>query len=90
MKRIVTVAPEDGLHARPATAFVRTANGFDADVRVGPANGDLVEAESVLAVTSLGVPSGQAVRIVAEGADAEAALDALESVLSTPEAKRST
>lgn len=90
MERTVTVVPADGLHARPAAAFVETANGFDAGVRVAPVDGDSVDAASMLAVTSLGVASGDDVTIVAEGDDAEAALDALEDVLSTPEADQTT
>ena len=87
MERIVTVVPEAGLHARPAAKFVETAGEFDADVTIAPADGsrDAVDASSMLAVTGLGVPSGTEVRLVAEGDDAEAALDALEDVLSTPE-----
>ncbi|QRV14182.1 HPr family phosphocarrier protein [Haloterrigena salifodinae] len=86
MERTVTVVPEDGLHARPAAKFVETASEFDADVRVAPANGDdPVDAASMLAVTSLGVASGEDVRLIAEGDDAEAALDDLEELLTTPE-----
>jgi phosphocarrier protein len=39
----------------------------------------------MLGVTGLNVPAGDDVLVVAEGDDAEAALDALETVLSTPE-----
>jgi phosphocarrier protein len=86
MERIVTVVPEDGLHARPASNFVETANSFDAEISLGRADdGDLVPAASMLAVTGLGVGHGEAVKLVAEGDDAEDALDALEAVLSTPE-----
>ncbi|WP_339102792.1 phosphocarrier protein HPr [Haloterrigena salinisoli] len=85
MERTVTVVPEDGLHARPAAKFVETATEFDADVRVAPTDGDAVDAASMLAVTSLGVASGEDVRLIAEGDDAEAALDDLEELLSTPE-----
>ncbi|MFC7203552.1 phosphocarrier protein HPr [Haloferax namakaokahaiae] len=86
MERIVTVVPEDGLHARPASKFVETANSFDAEISLGRADdGDLVPAASMLAVTGLGVSHGEEVKLVAEGDDAEAALDALEAVLSTPE-----
>lgn len=87
MERTVTVVPEDGLHARPAAKFVETAGEFDADVQVAPAteSDDLVSAASMLAVTSLGVASGDDVRIVAEGGDAERALDELEAILTTPE-----
>lgn len=86
-ERVVTVVPEDGLHARPAATFVETANEYDADVTVAPVDGDAVDAASMLAVTSLGVASGDEVRLVADGDDAEAALDALEDVLTTPEAE---
>jgi phosphocarrier protein HPr len=87
-ERTVTVVPEAGLHARPASEFVQTANEYDCDLRVGATdNGgeDLVDARSMLAVTSLGVGHDEQVRLAAEGDNAAVALDALERVLSTPE-----
>ncbi|WP_380676977.1 phosphocarrier protein HPr [Salinigranum sp. GCM10025319] len=85
MERVVTVVPEAGLHARPASKFVETVNEYDSDIKIGREDGDLAPAGSMLTVTGLGVKSGETVRLVAEGDDAEAALDALEAVLSTPE-----
>lgn len=88
-ERVVRVVPEAGLHARPASKFVETANRYESRVRVGPAAADadgLVDAASMLAVTGLAVDHGEEVRLVAEGDDADAALDALAEVLSTPEA----
>jgi phosphocarrier protein len=87
MERVVTIVPEAGLHARPASAFVQTANEYDAEVTIAPvADGtDLVNAGSMLAVTGLGVESAEDVRLAAEGDDAEAALDALEDVLTSDE-----
>ena len=86
MERVVTVVPEDGLHARPAAKFVETAGTYDATVLVEPADGDrsAVAADSMLAVTGLGVKGGDDVVLTAEGSDAEAALDALEAILSEP------
>ena len=85
MERIVEVVPEAGLHARPASEFVQTANGFDSKVTVGRANDDnVVSANSMLAVTGLNVNHGERVRITAEGGDAETALDELEALLTTP------
>ncbi|MBX0324561.1 HPr family phosphocarrier protein [Halomicroarcula sp. F13] len=87
MERTVAVVPEAGLHARPASKFVQTVNQYDATVTVGRADdGDdgMVDANSMLAVTGLNVEHGESVRIVAEGADASEALDALETVLTTP------
>lgn len=85
VERTVTVVPEAGLHARPASKFVETANQFDCDIRIGTGGDDPVDARSMLGVSSLGVENGEDVRLIAEGDDAEDALDALETVLSTPE-----
>jgi phosphocarrier protein len=87
MERVVTVVPESGLHARPASKFVQTANQFDADLSIAPCDGDSdpKNARSILAVTGMSVRSSEKVRLIAEGKDAKAALDALENVLSTPE-----
>lgn len=86
----MSVVPEAGLHARPASKFVATAGEYDSHVTVTPVDDgelthDPVDATSMLAVTGLGVEQGDDVRLAAEGPDAEAALDALEALLSTPE-----
>jgi phosphocarrier protein len=82
MERIVDVVPQAGLHARPASAFVQTANTFDAEITIGRADSDeSVSANSMLSVTGLNIEHGESVRITAEGTDAEAALDALEALL---------
>lgn len=86
-ERVVTVVPEAGLHARPAAKFVETANEYDeCEITIGAVeNGEQVDARSMLAVTSLGVESGDDVRILAEGEGSDDALDALAAILSTPE-----
>ena len=87
-ERLVEVVPEEGLHARPASKFVETANEYDAEIKLGQSGADeLVSAGSMIAVTSLGIACGDEVRIVADGEDDEAALDVLETVLTTPEAE---
>jgi phosphotransferase system HPr (HPr) family protein len=73
-----------GLHARPAALFVKTAAGFDADVRVtnltrNPAKS--AAARSLLGVLGLGISSGHEIRITAEGADADAAIDTLRDLV---------
>jgi len=95
MERIVTVVPEAGLHARPASKLVQTANRFDAEVSIGRADADdgssaeqgdddLVPANSMLSVTGLNVAHGESVRVVAEGPEAADALDAIADLLTTP------
>ena len=83
MERIVTVVPEAGLHARPASQLVRAANGFDAEVTLEAIDSDAgpASAASMLSVTGLNVKQGERVRIVAEGPDAEAVLNAVEEIL---------
>ena len=83
----VEIVPEAGLHARPASKFVQVVNDHDADVEAGPPEGDLVSAASMIAVTSLGVGQGDELRLVADGPEAEAVLDELARILTTPEAE---
>jgi phosphocarrier protein HPr len=84
-ERTVTIVPEAGLHARPAARFVQTVNEHDSDVQIAYGDDDPIAAGSMIAVTSLGAESGEDVRLIADGPDEEATLDALERVLTTPE-----
>lgn len=84
LERTVTIVPEAGLHARPASAFVQAVNGHEAEVSAGRPDGDLVQAGSMIAVTSLGIGQGEEIKLVADGPDAEAVLDELERILTTP------
>jgi len=87
MERTVEIVPEAGLHARPASKFVETAQKFDSEIKISDASEDEepVDAESMLAVTSLGLKKGEEMKIDAEGSDAEDALNALEKIITTPE-----
>jgi phosphotransferase system HPr (HPr) family protein len=68
------------LHARPAANFVRAAMGFSS--RLWVAAGDReVDAKSLLSILALGAKRGTRLRLRAEGDDAEAAVEALESVV---------
>lgn len=62
----------DGLHARPASEFVKLASGFEAVVSV---NG--VDAKSLLRIMSLGLAVGSTATIEASGPQAQMAVDAL-------------
>lgn len=75
-----TVIDEAGIHARPASALVKTANNFTSDVFL-VFNGKDVNLKSILGVMSLGIGKGADFSIRAEGEDAEEALTALEDTL---------
>lgn len=74
------VIDEAGIHARPASVLVSTANKFEADIFLGH-NGKDVNLKSILGVMSLGIGSGEEFTIRAEGADADDALVELEKTL---------
>ena len=65
-----------GLHARPAAQLVRLASGFASDVRIAK-DGMEVNGKSIMGVMMLAAECGSAIRIRADGEDAERAVDAL-------------
>ena len=72
----VVVQNRDGLHARPATFFIQKANEFKASIWVEKEE-RRVNAKSLLGVLSLGIVGNTAIRVIADGADEEAAVEAL-------------
>ena len=72
----VVVQNQVGLHARPATFFIQKANEFKACIWVEKEE-RRVNAKSLLGVLSLGIVGNTAIRVIADGADEEAAVLAL-------------
>ena len=72
----VLVQNQVGLHARPATFFIQKANEFKSSIWVEKEE-RRVHAKSILGVLSLGSVGGVTIRIIADGADEEQAVDAL-------------
>jgi len=65
-----------GLHARASAKFVKLASGFDSEIQV-TRDGVTVDARSIMGLLMLGVGKGSEVGVVAEGPDAQQAIDAL-------------
>lgn len=80
MQRIIVVTAPDGLHARPAAQLAQLAQHLPARLRLSIGDRE-VDATSVLAVMDLELTTGARVTLAAEGAGAEAALDAAEAIL---------
>ncbi|MGL4662592.1 MAG: phosphocarrier protein HPr [Culicoidibacterales bacterium] len=81
MKEItVKIIDPSGIHARPATVLVNAASRYASDVKLGY-NANEVNLKSIMGVMSLAVPSGAEVRIIAEGDDAEQAVEGILTVL---------
>ena len=81
----LTLNNEQGLHARPADLFVRTANKFKSDIKVRNLSTDSndVNAKSILRILSLGVYSGHKIRIIAEGDDENQAIKEISNLINS-------
>ena len=78
-KKIV-VGCQSGLHNKQAPYFVQKANEFESSIYLESENRKM-NAKSLLGIMSLGIVTGATVTLSATGTDAEAAVNALESLL---------
>ncbi|MBQ2755531.1 MAG: HPr family phosphocarrier protein [Oscillospiraceae bacterium] len=78
----VTVQNQVGLHARPATFFIQKANEFKSSIWIEKEE-RRVNAKSLLGVLSLGIVGGTEIRVIADGIDEQAAVDALVTLVNS-------
>jgi phosphotransferase system enzyme I (PtsI) len=83
MERSTIVRVHEGLHARPATRFVKLAKSFESDVEIIK-DGKAASAKSSVKLMLLGVKEDQEVTVRATGADAIEAVEALIGYLENP------
>jgi len=76
----LVIENRSGLHARPAAAFVKTANRFRAEITVTK-DGDSVNGKSIMGLLTLAAARGTKLVIEAEGEDAAEAVDAIQSLV---------
>lgn len=76
----VIVRCESGLHNRQATYFVQKANEFSCNIWL-ESGSRRMNAKSLLGIMSFGIVTGTTVSLIAEGEDAQQAVDALEALL---------
>ena len=76
----IVVRCQSGLHNKQATYFVQKANEFTSSIYLESENRKM-NAKSLLGIMSLGITTGSTVTLSATGADAEAAVTALEALL---------
>lgn len=76
IKKSYVIKNKEGLHARPASDFCKTANQFKSKITVVK-DGDEYDAKSILMVLCIGALQGETIEIRAEGSDEESAVEAL-------------
>jgi phosphocarrier protein HPr len=72
----LTIVNRKGLHARASARFVRTAECFDADIKV-VRDGQSVNGNSIMGLMMLGAGPGSTILVQATGRQAREALDAI-------------
>lgn len=80
LEKILQIENKLGLHARAATKLVSLVNQFDAEITVMHEQKS-ANAASVMGLLLLETCQGQAIQVVAEGPEAQAAMDAVETLI---------
>ena len=80
IKKPITVQLANGLEARPVALLVQVASQYESKIYVETEN-KKVNAKSIMGIMAFNPSDGMSVDIVTEGADEEAALDAIEKFL---------
>jgi phosphocarrier protein HPr len=75
-ERIVTIRNRAGMHARPAALLVKTASRFSSQIFIEK-DDERVNGKSIMGVITLGATYETPLRIIANGPDETAALDAI-------------
>ncbi len=68
VRQQVTINNKKGLHARPATQFLKECLKFESCISIGY-NDQFVNAKSMTGLLRLGIPGGSDVELVVEGVD---------------------
>jgi phosphocarrier protein FPr len=84
LERKIQVRVREGLHARPATEFVKLARSFSADLEI-VCGAKSANAKSAVKLMLLGVRELDEITLRAAGADAPQALEALSNFVTTAE-----
>jgi len=80
MKKLsVILANESGLHARPASMFVKEASKYKSMIRIEK-DGQAYNGKSIMGILSMGTSKGDSLTITTEGADEKEALEALKKL----------
>ena len=80
-KRNIQIQLENGLEARPVALLVQEASKYESRIYIQ--SGDRkVNAKSIMGMMTLGLESGEALMVSAEGTDEQAAVEGIEHFLS--------
>ena len=81
LKRTVEITNPQGLHARPASLFVKIAGKYASDVVVRKGD-ESVDGKSIMGLMTLAANQGSVIELEINGPDADRAMGELEKFLS--------
>ncbi len=74
-----TIKNRAGIHARPSALIAQTAVKFSSRIFLEK-NGNKINAKSIMGIITLAASFGSRIKITAEGADEQAAADAIKAL----------
>jgi len=80
MRKTLQITNSRGLHARASAKFVKCAEAFEAEITVSK-DGETVPGTSIMGLMMLAASPGSEIVVEARGPEAEAALEALETLV---------
>ena len=80
MQKEIILKSTVGLHAKIASKLVQLATKYSVDVKLYY-NDQVVDAKSILGLMSLAIPSGENIKLVANGEQADIAIDEIVKLL---------
>ena len=81
--RDVLVVHPQGMHARPAALFVQLAKRFTSDISITKGR-KKADGKSIMGLLTLALEAGSEIRIIADGPDAQEAVERLANFISRP------
>jgi phosphocarrier protein HPr len=79
ISRCITIKNKTGLHARPASVFIQTANKFKSSILIEHKN-KIYNAKSMVMVLSAGLGCGSEIILKADGDDEAVAMETLHAL----------
>lgn len=76
VEKVITITNRAGIHARPASVIVEKTKDFTSKIHFEHGT-NRINAKSILGIITLGAAYNTQIKIIAEGADEEAAVAAL-------------
>ncbi len=80
IKKEIVVKNKTGLHARPAAIFVQIANKYESEITIIKDDQE-VNGKSIMGILMLAAEKGSRITMIANGEDAEKAVEELSEVL---------